>query len=78
MNIAEQVAALPEPERTLVESASTVQLALLFSEDARTRANEAEQRLVAAMNASERALEYLKRTTITLEQAIRLHVMGRV
>lgn len=77
MNIADQVAALPEPMRSRVETASTVMLALRFSELAAERARDAETRLTHAMNEAERAHAYLKRTTETLNQAIRLHAIGR-
>jgi hypothetical protein len=68
---------LSEEMRSRVETASTVQIALLFSEQARAKAKEAETDLIEAMNRAEQANEYLKRTTDTLEQAIRLHAIGR-
>jgi hypothetical protein len=89
MNIAEEIAALPEPERRRVQTGATVLLCLRFSEVARDRAKDAEAGLIAAMNGNDslaiaawraravRALDFLNRTTTTLEQAIRLHALGR-
>ncbi len=78
MNILDQVAALPEPERTRVENASMVMLALQFSELAKAECEKAERDLVAAMSRAEHARAYLDRTIVTLENALRLHAMGRV
>ncbi len=77
MSILEDVAALSESDREGVERSATVMLALTFSDQARTMCDEAERDLVAAHARADRAAEYLRRTTATLEQAVQLYVMGR-
>ena len=70
-------AGLEQPSRNYVQTFATVQIALAFSEDAREKALVAEGELVAAMKRAERALDYLHRSNVTLEQAVRLHSRGR-
>lgn len=60
-----------------VHLSATVMLASRFSEMARVEALKAEGDLQRAVTRAERARSYLDRTTNTLEQAIRLHAMGR-
>lgn len=55
----------------------TVQLCLLFSEQAKTMCDEAMANLDRARARAERSIAYLRRTNDTLEQIVRLQAMGR-
>ena len=63
--------------RERVEGAMNVMLSIRFVEDARARCDRAEAALVRAHAEAEAALDYLNRTLVTTEQAIRAHAMGR-
>ncbi len=70
-------AAIEAAHDNRVQTMATVMLALRFSEDARRKALRAEERLMNAAKAAELARDYLARSTVTLEQAVRLHAMGK-
>ncbi len=73
-----QWAEMDEGARDRFHTAATVRLCVLFSEDARLKALQAESRLMKAQKEAEQARAYLERTSNTLEEAIRLHAMGRM
>ncbi len=77
MNIEETIAALPDAERQSVERSAAVMLALRFSELAREECERAETDLLLAIDRALRAQAYLIRTTITLEESLQLHAIGR-
>ncbi len=73
----EEIAALPEPLRSRIESGVTLHLCIRFYEFAAERRREAEVALRIAQHRLIDAQEYEARTSVTLEQATRLHAAGR-
>ena len=69
--------AVEEDQRSRFHTKATVMLCLRFSEDALARAVEAERALSIAQQRAESARDYLNRTSVTLQQAVRLHEMNR-
>lgn len=63
--------------RVRFEDSLRVMLVLRFSEDARARCERAKRELTEAQHRLIDAQEYMERTTVTLEQAIRLHARNR-